>query len=484
DTGEFVLGWSASPGVAGQIFAADGTPGAVFGFNTLLGLDDFDIAAIAGGRFAITWTGQSLFTAGTSDVFVRTFSSNGTADSISSSLVTNTGSGVSESQPTVTTLEDGRIVVSWIAGDDVFSQLVDVPPLAVYATEDQGTPVELPVMIALSDTDGSEVLDEVRIESLPVGFTLAVGEREGGDPSGAWIIDRSMPGGADLLDALAGNLAKLELALPQDYNGDFTLEITATSRETANDDTATSATVFVPVSVAPVADAPVANPDTNEIFEQGGVANLIGDNFVFGELIEGDLFGGTADTDVDTLTGDLSIAGVAAGNVSGPLSGSNMAAGTYGTLTADSDGDYNYILDNDSPLVQAQNVGDTLTDIFSYTVTDNTGLTDTATFTVTINGANDAPHDIAISNSSITGGVFTAALTVSDVDDTVFTFNNTELATEGFQVVGTPGNYVLQSTGGGFGSPFAPVELEITATDPGGLSVTQTVTVALSVRVY
>ena len=53
-------------------------------------------------------------------------------------------------------------------------------------------------------------------------------------------------------------------------------------------------------------------------------------------------------------------------------------AGAYGTLTLNPGGSYNYVLDNENPDVDALNATETLTDVFTYTVTDETGQTDTA----------------------------------------------------------------------------------------------------------
>ncbi|WP_424991074.1 VCBS domain-containing protein [Fluviibacterium sp. S390] len=60
-----------------------------------------------------------------------------------------------------------------------------------------------------------------------------------------------------------------------------------------------------------------------------------------------------------------------------------------GTLVLNPDGSYAYALDNANPAVQALNAGETLLDSFTYQVTDANGDTDTATVTVTINGADD-----------------------------------------------------------------------------------------------
>ena len=55
-------------------------------------------------------------------------------------------------------------------------------------------------------------------------------------------------------------------------------------------------------------------------------------------------------------------------------------------------GSYSYTLNNAHAAVQGlDDVGQTLTETFNYTMQDADGDTDTATLTITINGANDAP---------------------------------------------------------------------------------------------
>ena len=69
-------------------------------------------------------------------------------------------------------------------------------------------------------------------------------------------------------------------------------------------------------------------------------------------------------------------------------------AGTYGTITIGADGSYKYVVADNSTL-NALDAGDIVTDVFTYTVSDGNGGTDTATITITINGINDAPTAVA-----------------------------------------------------------------------------------------
>jgi len=61
----------------------------------------------------------------------------------------------------------------------------------------------------------------------------------------------------------------------------------------------------------------------------------------------------------------------------------------HGQLTIQADGTYRYTLDNTNPTVNALNDGQTLTDHFTYTITDDKAATATATLTITIRGTTD-----------------------------------------------------------------------------------------------
>ncbi|MFO1001923.1 MAG: cadherin domain-containing protein [Planctomycetaceae bacterium] len=109
----------------------------------------------------------------------------------------------------------------------------------------------------------------------------------------------------------------------------------------------------------------------------------------------------TNDTDVDA--GDTkTIVGVATGTI-GSASGSvgTGVVGTYGTISIAADGTYTYTVDNNNATVQAlRTSGNTLQDVFTYTMRDTTGLSSTTQMTVTIQGANDAPVGLNLSSGS------------------------------------------------------------------------------------
>jgi VCBS repeat-containing protein len=122
-------------------------------------------------------------------------------------------------------------------------------------------------------------------------------------------------------------------------------------------------------------DAPVAAADTN--WAQEDVSDASGN--VLQDLnhagAPSGMFADVADTDVDVET--LTVSNV-----------DKAGADQYGTLTLNGDGSYTYVLDNTNATVQGLDDGETLTETYTYTVSDG-DLTDTATLTITIFGSDD-----------------------------------------------------------------------------------------------
>ena len=63
---------------------------------------------------------------------------------------------------------------------------------------------------------------------------------------------------------------------------------------------------------------------------------------------------------------------------------------SHGTITISPNGDFNYIVDNSNSEVQELNIGDSLNEVFSYTLSDGIHSS-TATVTIAIDGRDDAP---------------------------------------------------------------------------------------------
>jgi VCBS repeat-containing protein len=108
-----------------------------------------------------------------------------------------------------------------------------------------------------------------------------------------------------------------------------------------------------------------------------------------GKAIAGNLNGDVADSDPD---GDvLKVQGIAAGDSgSASISGGvgTAIAGTWGSLTIDRNGNYIY---QPNAAAQALSAGETVKDVFTYTICDPSGALSTAKITIEVCGQNDAP---------------------------------------------------------------------------------------------
>ncbi|MFN9986091.1 MAG: beta strand repeat-containing protein, partial [Pirellula sp.] len=162
-----------------------------------------------------------------------------------------------------------------------------------------------------------------------------------------------------------------------------------------------TATNQVTVTIQGANDAPVSFDDTATAAEAGGLLNAIPGTNPTGNVL-------TNDTDVDaTANGETkSVTGVAAGS---QISASGLVAsnvvGSYGTINIAANGAYTYIVDNNNAAVQALRLlGQTLTDVFTYTMADTSGLTSTSKLTVTITGADDTPTAVNDNNTAIEAG--------------------------------------------------------------------------------
>ncbi|MFJ4352837.1 VCBS domain-containing protein [Pseudomonas sp. NPDC089428] len=137
---------------------------------------------------------------------------------------------------------------------------------------------------------------------------------------------------------------------------------------------------------------PVANPDQGLAIEAGGQGNTIPGSNPAGNVMDND-------TDPDTINiivpETLEVLAFWSGD--GPLPGNPTGVGQtlrgqYGDLTLNADGSWQYVLDNSLPAVQALRVsGQTLTDNFTYLLTDLWGGTANGLLTITIDGRNDFP---------------------------------------------------------------------------------------------
>jgi VCBS repeat-containing protein len=235
----------------------------------------------------------------------------------------------------------------------------------------------------------------------------------------------------------------------------------------------------VTLTVTNVNEAPVAVADTVDATEAGGTANATaGTNPAANAL--------TNDTDVDAsdtkTVKDIkpsSATSATAVTASTTSSTGTEVTGSFGKLKIGADGSYVYTVDNTNATVQALNTSSTaLSDVFTYTVQDAGGLTSTATITVSVKGANDAPVVAnAIADTTGTEGTalsyVIAANSFSDVDDSTLTLSAT-LANGNALPTWLTFNASTRTFSGTPPTNTGTVSVKVTATDSGNLAVSDT----------
>ncbi|MDQ8726343.1 VCBS domain-containing protein, partial [Bradyrhizobium sp. LHD-71] len=153
----------------------------------------------------------------------------------------------------------------------------------------------------------------------------------------------------------------------------------------------TSNTFDATIAFNAVNDPPVAVADTNWVQEdlytraEGNV--ILGASHLLDPALghlPGDTFADVADTDAEASPLTLNSVNGSSANVSTPI------AGNHGTAWLNPSGSYFYILNNAT--AQWLDAGETVTDQFTYTVTDGTATSNTSTLTITIFGSSDADN--------------------------------------------------------------------------------------------
>ena len=168
---------------------------------------------------------------------------------------------------------------------------------------------------------------------------------------------------------------------------------------TLSDGTATT-TANITITVLGINDPPVAVDDTDTVNEDGTVTKTGSQDDVLNDDSDPD------DSGTITVTAIQPSGGSSSNVTSGTTyTDGTQSTGTYGTLTIGADGSYTYTADQDA--ADALDAGDTVTDVFTYTVTDENGETTTATITITVNGVNDTPvaqndHGVIVEDGTLT----------------------------------------------------------------------------------
>ncbi|PSS60409.1 hypothetical protein C6558_32680, partial [Ensifer sp. NM-2] len=151
------------------------------------------------------------------------------------------------------------------------------------------------------------------------------------------------------------------------------------------------------VSVSVSDDVATAAADTDSATEDGVL------------VADGNVLTGSGGTDANGTDGvkdvrgadGASVTAVSSGDAAGVVGGATV--GQFGTLVLGADGSYTYTLNNAHGAVQGLAAGQTVTDTFSYEITDGDGDKSSTTVTITITGTNDVPViTSAVQSGSVT----------------------------------------------------------------------------------
>ncbi|MDM0110600.1 VCBS domain-containing protein [Variovorax sp. J22R133] len=243
------------------------------------------------------------------------------------------------------------------------------------------------------------------------------------------------------------NAAVQALRLPTDT-------LTEVFTYTLRDAVGATTTATLTVTIHGADDTPAAVDDTADAIETGGIANgTVGDDPTGNVL--------TNDSDVDApANGEaLAVSSVrtgteAAGTGTAGILGPELR-GSFGWLTLNADGSYGYRVDNNQAEVQALRLStDTLTDSFSYTTADTSGVTDRATLTITIHGANDTPVAVNDTAVSIEAGGIANGTAGTNPSGNVITSNDSDVDSPANGEVLSIASYTEGAAAGTVGTAF------------------------------
>ena len=203
---------------------------------------------------------------------------------------------------------------------------------------------------------------------------------------------------------------------------------TYTVRDHSGGDTDTAELAITVTGVGPVAANDTGAVDENATLSKNAGAGVTAN----------DTSGDTESLDVTAISSDGT-------GTSGTVG--QALTGTYGVLTLDADGSYTYVAN--TAAAEALDAGDSVTDVFTYTVADDDDAsTDTGTLTITITGVDDDPVGV-----NDTGAVNEdATLDVDQVSSGVLSNDTDADADSSLTVSAISGGTVGQAKNGTYGA--------------------------------
>ena len=256
---------------------------------------------------------------------------------------------------------NGRLIYKPLpnfAGSDIFT-------FKLNDGEVDSAPATVSINVASNLLPVAEPHSVTTVEDTPVEIRL-MGSDPDSDPLAYSMITDPSQG------SLKGTAPNLTYTPNPNFNGSdsFTFKI--------NDGAADSAPATVSIMVSSVNDPPVANDDTATTREDTPVVTI------------------------DVLANDADVDNVGRYLYLDTFSVTAVSQGTNGSVT----------INPDNTLTYSPNANFSGSDTFTYTISDNKGLTDTAKVNVTVNMVNDAPRFTSAPVTTATVG----ALYTYDVD--------------------------------------------------------------------
>jgi ELWxxDGT repeat protein len=281
--GGYVISWTSDGqdgngnGIYLQRYSSDGTPQ---GGETQVNTYTFDnqgyssLVATDDG-YLVTWMSHGQDGSG-SGIYGQRFASDGSRIGSEFQLNDDTAGDQANNAdvtgPGIAVTADGVLVAVWNQDDSDIEHRLFQLPQKVTGNEDTAV-VLSPLSIAVADTDGSEVITSVVLSGYPDGATFSLGAAGAGANLGKWVIN-------DPAEIAAFNTNPPTMMPPLNYNGTFTLSVTAHVTDTATLSTGTatstaSTSQAFDVLVNSVNDAPdgtdktvIIDEDTSHTFSE------------------------------------------------------------------------------------------------------------------------------------------------------------------------------------------------------------------------
>ncbi|WP_275895741.1 tandem-95 repeat protein [Vibrio splendidus] len=226
--------------------------------------------------------------------------------------------------------------------------VLDTITISEPSSTDEDTAIALDIDAALVDTDGSESMQSIEVDQIPEGAVLTDG-----------VNTFTATGESDSVDVNSWDLSSLTITTAENFNGDVTLNVTATSVEDANGDTATS-TADLSFTVEDVNDAVVIDAGNEPSFNATEDTTFT--------ITEAALLSNATDLDSEDLV----------------VTTLNIPNATFNTVIDSETGDKSFVVTPD------ENFNGDI-DI-SFNVSDQEGSEVTSGASLTVAAVNDAPE--------------------------------------------------------------------------------------------